>query len=277
MARAPRRGLWITPFACLRCRVVCSQLALLELPMPTTIEALMVAIVGLVPGAAYVAAFDSQVGQGRSALPDRVIRYLTISAALHAVLAPATFVLWRVFADLQPRDIAPWLLWLPGLLYVAAPALLGAWQGRDTRRSDRGLVGRLAQLLAGLPRLQSWVASFETPASAASSWDQLFSRPHIGLIRARLRSNGTWVGGYWGQHTTRGLRGHASRFPDQGELLIPQVARLTRDGSFEVDDEGSVRLLDEAVLLRSDDVEAVHFEFVGEPTPDGPEGGDEQW
>lgn len=244
--------------------------------MLTTVEALAATAIGLVPGAVYVATYDGQVGQGRSALPDRLIRYLTVSVVFHAVMAPVSVVMWHQVssAATDPTVGTAWLLWLPALAYVAIPGLIGAWHGRATRRSGRTFIGRLAASTGVPSRLCAWLATFEVATGAASSWDHVFgTADQGGLVRARLRS-GAWLGGYWGEHQRRTLRSHATAYPDQGELFLVQAARMHEDGTFQAGSDGAVLLGDEGLLIRWDDVDMLYFEYVD--PDDGAEHRDEE-
>jgi hypothetical protein len=67
--------------------------------MPETLQGLVVIILALLPGALYTWAFEQQAGPWGIGLSDRVLRFIGSSALFHAVLAPASYELWRRFIE----------------------------------------------------------------------------------------------------------------------------------------------------------------------------------
>src|SRR4029079_5530354 len=60
-------------------------------PMPDTLEAVAALVLALLPGALYVWAYERPVGAWGIGLSDRVLRFVGVSAILHALLAPLTY------------------------------------------------------------------------------------------------------------------------------------------------------------------------------------------
>lgn len=204
-----------------------------------------------------MAAYDSQMGQGRSSLPDRLTRYLTNSAALHAILAPVTYLLFQRAAETDAAsllDETPLMAFVPGAIYVALPAVLGIANAVVGRRSGRSLAGQVLSLLP-----ERW--QIDTTTSAPSSWDHLFVGRGPAYVRLRLRSGG-WVGGFWGTHVGRGIDAHAALYPEARDLYLPQVAGVDDQGKFVLDEHGDILLYDEGVLVRWDDVDVLKFTYV---------------
>lgn len=240
--------------------------------MLTTVQTLLATAIGVVPGAVYVAAYDGQLGQGRSSLPDRLTRYVTTSAVLHALLAPGTLLLAQQLSDIPSGsylETNPWWALVPGVLYVAVPALAGAVHGTTIRVRGRSPISALFRLFPQSIRP-------ETATAAPSSWDHLLVGRGPGYVRLRLR-DGAWVGGFWGHHENRDVEAHASLSPEPRDLFLPQVAVLDRDGEYQVDDAGAVQLRDEGLSVRWADIDIVRFSYAESTGPTevtGPEGSD---
>ncbi|WP_368070755.1 DUF6338 family protein [Nitriliruptor sp.] len=163
----------------------------------------------------FVATYDGQLGQGRSSLPDQLTRYITTSAAIHALLAVPTYHI--VQAVLSGNSAAlleqrPWSIYVLGLLYVVVPALLGAGNAALTRITGRSPVLSLLARVFGRE-------AFEAGASAPSSGDHLLVGRTPGYVRVRLKRGG-WVGGFWGAHEGGRMLAHASLYPEARELLL---------------------------------------------------------
>lgn len=93
------------------------------------------------------------------------------------------------------------------------------------------------------------------------AWDYLFSHVPAMYVKARLRS-GRWVGGYYGEHATRGIAAYASSYPERPEVFLTHLVPLDpRTGTWPVDEQGKILLHhDEGLLLSGDRVE--HLEVL---------------
>lgn len=65
--------------------------------MPDTLQASVVILVGLLPGALYTWSFERVVGDWGIGLSDRLLRFVGVSSILQVVMAPATLWVWRTF------------------------------------------------------------------------------------------------------------------------------------------------------------------------------------
>jgi len=63
--------------------------------MPGTGEALLIALVSVVPGALFEWAFERQVGRWNDAATDRLIRFVASAAIIHVIAFPITHSVWR--------------------------------------------------------------------------------------------------------------------------------------------------------------------------------------
>jgi hypothetical protein len=146
--------------------------------MPSTFAALAVVLVALLPGGLYLWAVERLVGRWGIGVSDRLLRFIGVSAFLHALAAPATYAIWhdylRTDAVPEGRSLPLWL-WPVLAAYVVGPTLLGTGVGLAMRRWE------LPELLVGATR----------PPTA---WDDLFSKHKEGYIRMKLKS-GPFVGG----------------------------------------------------------------------------------
>lgn len=111
--------------------------------MPETFQALLVLVLALLPGALYVWAFERLAGAWGVRFSDRVLRFVEVSALVHAPLAPLTYWLWIEFvrSGRLAAGHVPLALWLVPLRYVALPIAGGSAVGAATRK------GRLGQAL----------------------------------------------------------------------------------------------------------------------------------
>src|SRR5918996_2184428 len=99
--------------------------------MPETFEALAILLLALLPGALYVWAFERFAGAWGIRFSDRVLRFVEISAILHALLAPVTYRLWIDYlaSGNLAEGRAPLALWLVPILYVFLPIFAGSAVG----------------------------------------------------------------------------------------------------------------------------------------------------
>jgi hypothetical protein len=65
--------------------------------LPATFQALIILLLALLPGALYVWAFERLAGAWGVRFSDRILRFVEVSAIMHALLAPITYWLWIEF------------------------------------------------------------------------------------------------------------------------------------------------------------------------------------
>src|SRR5947207_2065486 len=203
--------------------------------MPQTFQALGVIVLALLPGALYVWSFERLVGAWGIGLSDRLLRFIGVSAILHALLAPITYRLW--FHYVRSGQIAaghlPLSSWAFVLGYVAVPIALGSSVGFATRHGSRW-----ARIITGLD-----------PAPRA--WDYLFGRRPDGWIRIRLKE-GTWLAGAYAVKG-EGWRSYASGYPEKQDLFLVEAAEVDPEtGAFEFDECGKPALRGPGVLIRGE-------------------------
>ncbi len=212
--------------------------------MFSTIEAAIVVFVALVPGATYVWCVERWVGRWGAGLPDTLLRFAGVSAVLHFILAPLTFVIVRRYTsvDLLARPF-PWSHWLLVGMYLAIPALLGSGVGLGIQRQ-----WRLIRFLSALrpPR----------------AWDHVLARGRTGWVKIRLKS-GAWLAGWYGRFGQE--RAYAAGHPHSSDLyLVRTVGIDQRSGAFLVDQSGRPAEIGPGILVRWDEIE--YLKFIEEAT-----------
>lgn len=215
--------------------------------MVSTLEALLVALVALLPGAAYTWAFEQQTGRWGANSSDRVWRFAGTSALFVALSLP---IFYWAYQDLvlterlrQGREV-PWWVWLIPPAYVAAPWFLGRSTGQAVRRRAR------------------WVSFLAGPAPSPRAWDHLFTTPDLnGWLLLRMKDD-TWIAGFWGAEEQEGsaiLRSYASGYPEVQDLFFAETATVSAEGEVVVDDDGFPVPAGMGVLVRWDEVAYAYF------------------
>lgn len=214
--------------------------------MISTFQALAVALLFLLPGAAYTFALERVAGSFGASLGDRLVRFLAASAVFQAAFSGVELWLYREYVAsgrLGDGDVPWWLLQVVALAYVILPTTVGSLVGYGQRKR-----WRLIRLLTG-----------SSPEPRA--WDYLWRHNRPGVVRVRLKS-GSWLAGVYGT-TSTGLRSYASGFPEAGDLFLSeQLVVDAVSGAFELDDDQRPLRPDGApgLLLRWDEIEYLEFE-----------------
>jgi hypothetical protein len=213
--------------------------------MPETVQALLITVLAVLPGAVATFSFERHVGTYAAEFPERVVRFIVGSALVFPLTAAFAWPFWRHVlhvARVNPStgatrfvnlvgtngDVSPLWLLVP-LGYVVAPAVAGNAAGWMWARRLR--------------------EHEQVPRDDLRAWDWLFLDPRPKIIVARLRS-GRWVAGLFGEES------HASPKDFASKDLYLEVA-------YEVDDDGVLKLdntdfpvqRDVSLLLHGDDVE----------------------
>jgi hypothetical protein len=210
--------------------------------VPDTFQALAVLVLALLPGALYVWSFERIVGPWGIGLSDRVLRFVGVSAMLHALIAPATLWLYVTYVrtgrllDGHP----PLPLWLVPLCYVGVPAALGSMVG------------------FGVARQWRWALIVTGQSAAPRAWDYFFGMRPDGWVLLRLKT-GTWLGGAYGV-LDEGWRSYASGYPEAQDLFLVEAVEVDPDsGEILFDDEGEPVLRGSSLLIRWEEVEYLEY------------------
>jgi len=216
--------------------------------LPATAQALAVVVLAVLPGAAYVWAFERQAGAYGVSAADRTLRLLAVSLIVQLAFSPVAYVVWRLLYRDEP--FAGWqfaIAWLGALLLTGVPCALGTalgllWSARERPdeyqkvrrllRLDRDPGSALLALAAGSRR-------------APTAWDAMFSAAPAAHVRVRTKTSGVLIGTY-------GERSYAGAFPHSRDLLL--------EDTWEVDAGGRpVRLRGISVLLPPEEIVAVEL------------------
>jgi len=188
----------------------------------STFQALAVALLFLLPGAAYNFALERVAGSYGSSLADRLVRFLAASAVFQAGFVSLELWLYReyvVAGRLAVGDVPALLLQGLTILYVGVPTLTGSLVGLGQKRR-----WGWARLLTG-----------EAPEPRAR--DFLWRRNTEGIVRVRLKS-GSWLAGVYGK-SPAGVRSYASGYPEVGDVFLSRQLHVdATSGAFQVDAEG---------------------------------------
>lgn len=194
--------------------------------VPTSVVALAIVVIAVLPGSMYTWAFERQVTAYGVTLADRVLRFVAISLIFHVLLGWGEYWLFRAaFAgeDFGGGQFA--VAWAGVLLLVAIPVLVGAATGGlyATRNSRDEHWSWLRRGLS--PRVEDRVLQFllgRTPAPRA--WDNLFSeRPNL-YVRIET-VDGTPLAGRFADAS------YAGGYPNEPDLYLEEAFALNEDGS----------------------------------------------
>ena len=209
--------------------------------MPETLEALAVLVLALLPGALYVWSFERMLGAWGVRFSDRVLRFIGVSALMHALAAPVTYWVWKdlIRSGTLAAGEVSLVLWVVPLAYVGIPVVLGSLIGSATRRRRK------------------WAKIFTGPDPAPRAWDHLFASRPDGWIRVKLKS-GPWLGGAFARLGQIGS--YAAGYPEEQDLYLVESVEIDPDtGAFEYDDKGRPIGRGSGILLRWEEIEYLEF------------------
>lgn len=175
--------------------------------MPTTVQAVLVTVLAILPGAIYTWAFERLAGRWGIGLADRLYRFIGISAGFQALIAPLTWHVWESY--LRPgaqhaHDLPIWL-WPLAVAYVAVPAALGTGVANAFNKERKW-----AQVLVG-------------PTPAPTAWDALFSGdPGEIYVLMKLKS-GTWVGGQYQEGS------YVGGYPEPADIYLIKELKVDQE------------------------------------------------
>lgn len=204
--------------------------------MPGTFEAVIAALVAVLPGALAVWGFERISGRWAIGLSDRLLRFLGISAVLHALAAPITYTLWReYFSDGARTGVEPLPLWLwaVALGYVVVPLALGsglAWAGDNEASWTKWAVGN-------------------NPAPTA--WDAVFSSQPTGAYVLMKLKSGRWVGGQFVEGS------YVGGYPEPADIYLLRELKVDQSAEdFAVDAGGNhIQQGSYGLLVRWEEIE----------------------
>jgi hypothetical protein len=210
----------------------------------STYQALLVALLAILPGASYTFAVERTIGSYGVNLADRLIRFLAASAVFHAFASGLELTLYRRYVvPTKPLNGVPWWgLELLAIAYVFVPIGVGFLLG--AARRNKWWIGRLIVGERNEPRAWDWL------------WDK-----ESALVRVKLKS-GTWVAGVYA--TTAERRSYASSYPVDDSDLYLSYALVTdpHTGALTPDEDGTAMKPDgePGLLLRWAEIEYLEFQ-----------------
>lgn len=212
--------------------------------MPSTLQAILVTILAVLPGALCTWGFEQEAGRWGATAIDRVQRFVGVSAFFLVPGLPLIYQFYRSFVvtgDVVKGSPLPAWLWFMPLLFVIIPAGIGR------------VVGRAAY------QRKPWVTLITGPAPAPRAWDDLFSGPDMnGWIRLRLKDN-TWVAGLWGESATTGLKSYAAGYPEDQDLLVSELVETDAEGNLVTGEDGRLILTSRSLLIRWQEIQYAEY------------------
>lgn len=215
-----------------------------------TFQALLVAVIVILPGATYTIARESRGATWAWKQTDAatlIFRFLAASAIFHVLLAPITYRAYQhlvVTHKLVDGQTLSWRWWPVLFAYVAVPYLVGACTENIRRwHSDpcrfKRFLSQIVALYAG-----------RTPEPRA--WDRFFGRNPYGVVRLQL-SDGEWKAGLWSE------RSFASQYGENGDLYLADTYIIQADGVIPHDDAGNLTSADVALLINWSEIRYLEF------------------
>lgn len=178
-----------------------------------TLQALIVALLAVLPGALFTIARETHGATWAWRQTDGstlVVRFLSFSAVFHAICAPLTYYAYRrlivnpVLANGWPIS---WRWYALLLAYMALPYLFGVLTQKGRR------VKGLRQVVA------LWGGSYPE----LRAWDRFFSSKPAGVMRLKL-VNDEWKAGLFND------RSFASSYGEEGDIYLAKQYLVGEDG-----------------------------------------------
>ncbi|HET9877025.1 MAG TPA: DUF6338 family protein [Mycobacterium sp.] len=218
--------------------------------MPSTFQALGVALLALLPGALYELAREQRSGRWGLRGADQLFRLLAFSVVFQVVISPLTYWLYAHYIVTehlrQGRPVSGWL-WVLLLGYLLGPFAFGRFTVLGYRYRSRRGASAWERFVARVVNLYTDVA----PAPRA--WDYLFSyRDRTGWIIVHLK-DGSRIAGAWTSSS------YVAGYPDDQDLYLSDQVELSTDGRFRLGDDGLPHSLGKSLLIRWDEVRYLDF------------------
>ena len=227
-------------------------------PEMSTFEALLVALLAVLPGALYTLArenFGASWAWQQTDTSTQIFRFLGASAFFHVLFAPLSYgayqelVLTRVAAK---GETLSWWWWAALIGYIALPYIWGALteSSRNWQPHPCGLI-RLPQAVI------KWCLSlFVGKSPEPRAWDWLFSKPDLGgYVRLKLTSDKGWKAGVW-------VDSYASGYGVDPDLYIAEEVAINDIGEILIADDNGERepeLLGRGLLIRWSEIQYLDF------------------
>jgi hypothetical protein len=241
-----------------------------------TLQALLVAVIVVLPGALYTIARENHGASWAWRGTDGatlVFRFLAFSAVFHAVFVWLTYWAYQelvVTDDLYDGKPISWWWYLAVLAYMAIPYLWGVLVEKQRRtkfieqalrRKYISMVLRwkyIAPCWGKISRLLLWWRSDSPPELRA--WDFLFSKRQVGVVRLRL-TNDEWKAGLW-------ANSFASSYGEEGDLYLAEQYFVDKEGVIRQDANGDYVSGGAGLLIRWSEVRYLEFsEWSPPPKP----------
>jgi hypothetical protein len=226
-----------------------------------TLQALLVAVLAVLPGALFTIAQERSGATWAWRQTDAstlIFRFLSFSAVFHVVFAWLTYHAYQnlivTHAIADGKTISWW--WYGALLlYVVVPYLCGVLTEK-ARRWDEDP--------CWLKRAGSWLAAlYAGRYPELRAWDWFFSKAPSGVIRMQLQ-NDKWKVGVFDD------RSFASSYGEDGDLYFSDQYIVDEDdGVFVPDATGKPQTAGAALLIRWSEIRYLDFAKWGKPNADG--------
>lgn len=218
--------------------------------MVGTLEALLVILVAVLPGAMYTVALENRGASWvwpKSDAASQIIKFIGASAVFHALFAPVTYWAYQqliITRALTNGSAVAWYWWPVLLGYLVLPYFWGEITIRSRNWGDNSWP---------LKRAISWFVGLYTASTPEPrAWDWMFSRPGLtGTVRLQL-TTGEWNVGYWGDS-------YASSYGEDGDLYMAVQYAVDEDGILALDESGSMQPLGVGLLIRWSEVRYLEF------------------
>jgi hypothetical protein len=227
-----------------------------------TLQALLVALLAVLPGALFTIARETSGATWAWRHADGatlIFRFLSASAVFHALFAPLTYHAYRKLIathDLTEGRAISWWWWAWLLAYLILPYLWGVvtekarpWDDGPSR-VKRGISWLVALYAGKNPELRAW--------------DWFFSRKPVGVVRLQL-SNDEWKAGLFDEQS------RASSYGEEGDLYIADQYFVDGEGVMRLDN-GQYVSTGDGLLIRWSEVRYLDFTPWREPAEAGDTG-----
>jgi hypothetical protein len=192
--------------------------------LPTSLAALIIAVLFLLPGAVYTWSFEREAGNFGVKLADRTFRFVTFSMIFHIILGWAEYFVFRVVGPFNGIGVAQFAaIWGSTVFNVGVPAAIGTTLGGlYATRNDRTQWRNIRKFISGeAERKLLRLTLGKDPAPRA--WDHFFSERPACFLRIRT-VDGEAIAGMYAD------RSYAGAFPHDCDLLLEETWSQDEDG-----------------------------------------------